>query len=93
MMTNATIHRQYQPGHSPLLGLAAIAATAATLGIAVLLPAQSSPYDSILVAQPAAAQATIQVVTLPPVEVVGTRTTKAARNDRWALPVLFRKNG
>ena len=92
-MTNATIHRQYQPGRSPLLGLAAAVATAATLGVAVLLPAQSAPYAPITVAQPAAAEATIQVVTLPPVEVVGTRTTKAAGNDRWALPVLFRKNG
>ena len=92
-MTNATIHRQYQPGRSPLLGLAAAVATAATLGVAVLLPAQSAPYAPIAVAQPAAAQATIQVVTLPPVEVVGTRETKSARTDRWAHPVLFRKNG
>jgi ABC-type transport system involved in cytochrome c biogenesis permease subunit len=92
MMTNATIHRQYQPGRSPLLGLAAVVATAATLGVAVLLPAQSAPYAPITVAQPAA-ESTIQVVTLPPVEVVGTRTTKSARNERWALPVLFRKNG
>ena len=92
-MTNATIHRQYQPGRSPLLGLAAVVATAATLGVAVLLPAQSAPYAPIAVAQPAAAQATIQVVTLPPVEVVGTRASKAARSERWALPVLFRKNG
>ena len=92
-MTNATIHRQYQPGRSPLLGLAAVVATAATLGVAVLLPAQSAPYAPITVAQPAAAEATIQVVTLPPVEVVGIRTTKAAGNDRWALPVLFKKNG
>ena len=92
-MTNATIHRQYQPGRSPLLGLAAVVATAATLGVAVLLPAQSAPYAPITVAQPAAAEATIQVVTLPPVEVVGTRETKSARTDRWAHPVLFRKNG
>jgi hypothetical protein len=93
MMTNATIHRQYQPGRSPLLGLAAVVATAATLGAAVLLPAQHVPPAPLAAVQPAAAQAPTQVVTLPPVEVVGTRATKAAANNRWALPVLFRKNG
>jgi hypothetical protein len=93
MMTNATTHRQFNPGRPPLLGLAAILATAATLGAAVLLPAQHVPYASIAAIQPVAAQAPTQIVTLPPVEVIGTRTTKAARNERWAHPVLFRKNG
>jgi hypothetical protein len=92
-MTNATIHRQYQPGRSPLLGLAAVVATAVTFGVAVLLPAQSAGEAPIAVAQPAAAQATLQAVTLPPIEVVGTRATKSAANNRWALPVLFGKNG
>jgi hypothetical protein len=93
MMTNATTHRQYNPGRPPLLGLAAIVATAATLGAAVLLPAQYEPYAPIAAAQPVAAPAPTQVVTLPPVEVVGTRATNAARNDRWNVPAVFRKNG
>ncbi len=63
-MTNATTHRQYNPGRSPLLGLAAIVATAATLGAAVLLPAQYEPYAPIAAAQPVAAPAPTQVVTL-----------------------------
>jgi hypothetical protein len=92
-MNDATMHRQFNPGRSPLLGFAAILATAATLGATILLPAEYVPEGPAAGTQTAAAQATIQVVTLPPVEVVGTRTTKAARNDRWAFPVLFRKNG
>jgi hypothetical protein len=98
MMTNATTHRQYHPERPPLLGLAAIVATAATLGFAVLLPAQHAPYAPLAAAQPAAAQLAVapaptQIVTLPPVEVIGTRATKAARNDRWNVPAIFRKNG
>jgi hypothetical protein len=92
-MTNVTMHRQYNPGRPPLLGLAAIVATAATLGAAVLLPAQHAPYAPVVVAQPVAAQAPTQVVTLPSVEVIGTRSTKAARSDRWNVPAVFRKNG
>jgi len=91
-MNDATMHRQFKPGRSPLLGLAAILATAATLGAGVLLPAQHVPPAPLAAVQPAAAQAPTQVVTLPAVEVVGTRTTKSAAN-RWALPALFRKNG
>ena len=92
-MTNATMHRQYNPGRPPLLGLAAIVATAVTLGVAVLLPAQHVTYAPIAAAQPVAAPAPTQIVTLPPVEVIGTRATKAARNDRWNVPAMFRKNG
>jgi hypothetical protein len=93
MMTNATTHRQYRPERPPLLGLATIVATAATLGAAVLLPAQYAPYAPIAAAQPVAAQAPTQIVTLPPVEVIGTRTTKAARIDRWNVPAVFKKDG
>jgi hypothetical protein len=93
MMNDATMHRQFNPERSPLLGLAAILATAATLGVAVVLPAQLVPTAPLAAVQPAAAQAPTQVVTLPAVEVVGTRATKSAGTDRWALPVLFRKNG
>jgi hypothetical protein len=93
MMNDATMHRQFNPGRSPLLGLAAILATAATLGIAVLLPAQHVPPAPLAAVQPAATQAPTQVVTLPAVEVIGTRATKAARNDRWNVPAAFRKNG
>jgi hypothetical protein len=93
-MTNATIHRQFNPARSPLLGLAAIVATAATLGLAVLLPAQSqSVTNAPIAAVLPAAEASTQVVTLPAVEVVGTRATKSARNDRWYVPTMFRKNG
>ena len=73
-MTNATTHRQYHPERPPLLGLAAIVATAATLGVAVLLPAQHAPYAPIAAAQPVAAQAPTQIVTLP-----------AGRGDRNAV--------
>ena len=92
-MNDATMHRQYNPGRSPLLGLAAILATAATLGATVLLPAQHVPPTPLVAVQPAVAQATTQVVTLPPIKVIGTRETKSAANNRWALPALFRKNG
>jgi hypothetical protein len=93
MMNDATMHRQFNPGRSPLLGLAAILATAATLGATILLPAEYMPEGPAAGTQAAAAYATIQVVTLPPVEVVGIRETKSAANGRWTLPVLFRKNG
>jgi len=92
-MTNTTTHRQYHPERPPLLGFAAIVATAATLGVAVLLPAQHAPYALVATAQPVAAQAPTQIVTLPPVEVIGTRSTTAARNERWNLPATFKKNG
>ena len=92
-MNDAAIHRQFNPRRSPLLGVAAILATAATLGVAVLLPAQFAPNAPIAAAQPVAVQAPTQVVTLPAVEVVGTRATKSAANNRWTLPAMFRKNG
>jgi len=92
-MTNATMHRSFNPVRSPLFGIAAVAATAATLGIAVLLPAQFVPAAKVAASRPAAAQSTIQVVVLPAVEVVGTRTTQSAQNNRWTLPAVFKKNG
>ena len=92
-MNDATMHRQFNPERSPLLGLAALLATAATLGATVLLPAEYVPEGLASGTQTAAVQPMIQVVTLPPVEVVGTRETKSAANGRWTLPVLFRKNG
>jgi hypothetical protein len=93
MMNDATMQSQYNPGRSPLLGLAAIVATAATLGIAVLLPAQHLSEARVAAARPADAQSTIQVVVLPAVEVVGTRETQSAENNRGTLPVVFKKNG
>jgi len=92
-MTNATIHRQYQPGRSPLLVLAAIAATAATLSVAVLLPAQSARNAAIAAAQPAHREASTQIVVLPAVEVVGTRETQSAHNNPRTLPPVFKENG
>ena len=92
-MNDTTIHRQFNPERPPLLGLAAIVATAATLGVAVLLPAHYARNAAIVPAQPVYLQAPTQVVRLPAVEVVGARATKSARNDRWSLPAIFRKNG
>jgi hypothetical protein len=92
-MNDATIHRQFNPGRSPLLGLAAVVATMATLGAAVLLPASYAPEATIASTRPAGAQAPTQVVTLPAVEVVGTRASQSARNEWWNVPAVFRKNG
>jgi hypothetical protein len=94
-MTQATIHRSFNPGRSPLFGVAAVVATAATIGIAVLLPAYSTP-PSVTVATFAAApqstdaQKAVQLVTLPAVEIVGVRETRSAAN-RWNVPAVFKE--
>ena len=96
-MTNATMHRSFDPGRSPLLGIAAVFATAATIGIAVLLPSQATPMmapvAAIAATQRADAQAPVQFVTLPAVEVVGMRETKAAANRSPAVPAMFKQKG
>jgi len=92
-MNDAAIHRQYHPERSPMLGLAALVATAATLGLAVLLPAHYARNAAIAPAQPGYVQAPMQIVTLPAVEVVGTRQTQAAQNSPGTPPVAVKKNG
>jgi hypothetical protein len=94
-MTHATIHRSFNPGRSPLFGVAAVFATAATMGIAVLLPSLSTATRAPAAAVAAApqstdAQAPLRFVTLPAVEVVGLRETKSAAN-RWTAPAAFKK--
>jgi len=95
-MTNATMHRSFNPGRSPLFGIAAVAATAATIGIAVLLPAHSistqAPVAAVFATQTANAQAPAQLVTLPAIEVVGTRQTNSAAN-RWTAPAVPKQKG
>ena len=96
-MTNATIHRSFNPGRSPLFGVAAVVATAATIGIAVLLPSHYAPtrvpVATVAVAPQAAdAQAPVQLVTLPAVEIVGVRETKSAAN-RWTVPAVLKQKG
>ena len=49
---NATIKREFNPGRSPLLGIAAVIATALTMGAAVLLPAQHAPPAPFAAVQP-----------------------------------------
>ena len=105
-MNNAATHPEFNPGRSPLLAVAAVFATALTIGVAVLLPGQpvttargvadiAAAPTAIDAIQPVAtrvveAQAPVQLVTLPPVEVVGTRPTKAAAN-RWSVPAVFKQ--
>ena len=94
-MTHATIHRSFNPGRSPLFGVAAAFATAATIGIAVLLPslttATRAPAAAVAVAPRSAdAQAPLQLVTLPAVEIVGVRETRSAAN-RWNVPAVFKE--
>ena len=100
-MTDATTHPEFNPGRSPLFAVAAVFATALTIGVAVLLPGQSATtapgVAGIAAAQPAydairpvaAPVVEVQVVTLPPVEVVGTRPTKSAAN-RWSVPAVYK---
>ena len=105
-MTEATIHPEFNPGRSPLLALAAVFATALTIGVAVLLlgqpvipegvrafPAAQPAIDAIrpVAAQVEEVQAMTQLVTLPPVEIVGIRPTKAAAN-RWSVPAVYKKS-
>jgi hypothetical protein len=95
-MTNDTMHRSFNPGRSPLFGIAAVVATAATIGIAVLLPAHSVrtevPVATAGATQPADVLSPAQLVTLPAVDVVGTRQTKSAAS-RWAVPAVFKEKG
>ena len=92
-MTNATIKREFNPGRSPLLGIAAVIATALTMGAAVLLPAQHAPPAPFAAVQPDEQLAPTQVVNLPAVDVVGTRPTKSADNNRGNVPVVFKEKG
>ena len=89
-MTNATMHRNFNPGRSPLLGVAAVVATAVTLGIAVLLPANLTPAEAP-VATGAYMQAPNQLVTLPAVEVTATRATKSAASNAWIVPATLKQ--
>ena len=94
-MTNATLHRSFNPGRSPLFGVAAVVATAATIGITVLLPSLSAatraPAPAVAAApQSTDAQAAVQLVTLPAVVVVGTRETRSAAN-RWNVPAVLKE--
>jgi hypothetical protein len=89
-MTNATMHRNFNPGRSPLLGVAAVVATAVTLGIAVLLPATHTPVEPS-VTTAADVQARNQIVTLPAVEVTATRATKSAAGNQWIVPAALKQ--
>jgi hypothetical protein len=95
-MTHATMQRSFKPGRSPLFGVAAVFATAATIAVAVLLPLHATPAKTPVAAvaatQPAAALGPVGIVTLPTVEVVGTRQIKSAAN-RWNVPVVYRQKG
>ena len=95
-MTNATMHRSFDPGRSPLFGVAAVFATAATIGIAVLLPLQATPTMAPVAAIPVTravdVQAPVQLVTLPAVDVVGKRESKSAAS-RWTVPAAFKHKG
>ena len=96
-MTNATMKRSYRPSRSPLLGVAAVVATAMTMGVAVLMPMHHVPAQSGVVAntavtaQTADATAPAQVVTLPAVEITASRPTKSAANNRWSVPAVFKQ--
>src|SRR5450432_917258 len=104
-MTNATMKREYNPGRSPLFGVAAVLATAVTLGTAVLLPTNVPTHAApakmpvtLAVSTPRAdvqapAQAVTQVVSLPAVEVVGTRPAKVVASNRRTVPVTFKQKG
>ena len=95
-MTHATMHQSLNPGRLPLFGVAALFATAATIGIAVLLPLHAAspktPVAAVAATHPVAAPGPVGIVTLPAVEVVGTRQTKTAA-IRWNVPVAYRQKG
>ena len=103
-MTDATMDRNFNPGRSPLLGIAAVAAAAVTMGIAVLLPTQLAPTQARLQAPTvatapeapvvaieavAAVEAPEQIVRLPAVDVIATRPAKAASN-RYNVPAVYK---
>ena len=96
-MTNATMKRSYRTRRSPLLGLAAVVATAMTMGVAVLMPMHHVPGPSGVVANSAVpartadAMAPAQVVTLPAIEITASRPTKSAANSRWNVPAVFKQ--
>ncbi len=96
-MTNATMNREFNPSRSPLFGIAAVVATAVTMGIAVLLPMHAKPSEPPKVANAAAdvqrvdAQAPAQVVTLPVVEVTATRPTRSAANLGGNVTAVYRQ--
>jgi hypothetical protein len=101
-MTYATMNRNFNPERSPLVGLAAVAAAAVTLGLAVLLPTQLAPtqaraYAPTVASAPAAVpmvtlEAPVQIVRLPSVDVTATRTTKAAAS-RYNVPAVYKQKG
>jgi hypothetical protein len=61
-------------------------------GVTAFAAAQPA-IDAIrpVAAQVEEVQAMTQLVTLPPVEIVGIRPTKAAAN-RWSVPAVFKKS-
>ncbi len=103
-MTTATTHPEFNPGRSPLFAVAAVFATALTIGVAVLLPGNPrsrrawppSPRHNprSMRSSPSRPRSwrfkLTQLVTLPPVEVVGTRPTKSAAN-RWSVPAVYKQ--
>jgi hypothetical protein len=84
------MHRNFNPGRSPLLGVAAVVATAVTLGIAVLLPASHTPVEPSFTTA-ADVQARNQIVTLPAVEVTATRAIKSAAGSQWIVPAALKQ--
>jgi hypothetical protein len=92
-MTNATMNRNFDRARSPLFGVAAVVATAVTMGVAVLLPANLTPTEPMVSAAAAAQSADMRIVTLPAIEVVGVREAKTAAHDRWVVPAVFRHKG
>ncbi len=94
-MTNATMNRDYYPERSPLFVFYAVIATALTMATAVLLPAQLTSIAPRVAAaattQRADLQASARFVTLPAVEVLGTRETNSAANGSFAVPVVFKE--
>jgi hypothetical protein len=100
IMTNATMHREFNPARSPFLGVAAVFATALTIGVAILLPTISAPREvqvirvaAAPIVQPTATPAVAQVVILPAVDVVGTRPIRAAANNRYNVPAVLKQKG
>jgi len=90
-MMNATMKSNYNRSRSPLFGVAAVVATAVTMGIAVLLPANITPTEPMVAAAPATQSADMRIVTA--IEVVGVREAKAATHDRWVVPAVFKHKG
>jgi hypothetical protein len=98
-MTYATMNRDFNPGRSPLVGVAAVVAAAVTMGLAVLLPAKLAPTQApemaatVTNAPQVAIEAPVEVVTLPAVEVTAARPVKAAAIPRYNVPAIYKKNG